>query len=90
MNCIVCRCQLVLGTNWSESRKKQSMHKCNDCANEYNRAAKAQVKLEVFMHYGKGKCACCGEEDLRFLTMDHILGGGGQHRRASSGERGRQ
>lgn len=42
--------------------------------------ARQKVKLEVTNHYG-GKCACCGEARLVFLTMDHIAGDGAEHRR---------
>ncbi len=38
-------------------------------------------KREVMDGYG-GKCACCGETELAFLTIDHIDGGGCKHRRS--------
>jgi hypothetical protein len=37
-------------------------------------------RLLVIQHYG-GKCACCGEINLEFLTVDHINGDGSKHRR---------
>lgn len=39
------------------------------------------VKLQVWHHYchGSVRCVCCGESDLRFLSIDHIDGGGTQH-----------
>lgn len=33
-----------------------------------------------------GACYCCGLADIRFLTIDHILGGGKQHRTLSGGK----
>ena len=30
--------------------------------------------------YG-GKCACCGESELDFLTIDHIYNDGNEHRK---------
>jgi hypothetical protein len=36
-------------------------------------------KVEGLRRYG-GVCVCCGEDDVRFLTFDHIDGGGKQHR----------
>lgn len=42
-------------------------------------------KLEVFNHYGGSKCACCGETIFEFLTIDHINGGGSQHRKEIGG-----
>jgi hypothetical protein len=38
-------------------------------------------KAEAMEAYG-GKCACCGEDNLVFLTIDHIDGKGGEHRKA--------
>jgi hypothetical protein len=37
-------------------------------------------KRTVIDAYG-GRCACCGETELTFLTMDHVNGDGGEHRR---------
>ncbi len=39
-----------------------------------------EIKREVINYYG-GKCSCCGESILDFLAIDHIDGGGCQHRR---------
>jgi hypothetical protein len=36
----------------------------------------------VIGHYG-GKCACCDEERLEFLAIDHIKGGGNKHRKTN-------
>lgn len=41
---------------------------------------KRQVRLEVLAHYG-GECQCCHTDLEEFLTVDHIEGGGGQHRK---------
>ena len=40
--------------------------------------AKATRRTVIDM-YG-GKCACCGETEYVFLALDHIHGGGRQHR----------
>lgn len=45
---------------------------------------KARVRAEVIEAYG-GKCACCGEPEPLFLTIDHILRDGAIRRAA--GER---
>lgn len=42
------------------------------------------LKKKVITHYG-GKCACCGEENISFLTIDHINGKGSSHRRQIGG-----
>jgi hypothetical protein len=43
-------------------------------------ATNAKTKKECFNAYG-GKCVCCGESNLVFLTIDHKYGGGNEHRR---------
>jgi hypothetical protein len=48
-----------------------------------------RVRLLVFNYYSKGtfKCECCGENELDFLTLDHINGHGGKQRIALFGRR---
>lgn len=45
--------------------------------------------MEALTHYSGGtpKCSCvgCCETHTEFLTIDHIDGGGGEHRRELSG-----
>jgi hypothetical protein len=38
----------------------------------------------VLAGYG-GKCSCCGEDDPRFLTIDHVNGDGRLHRESLGG-----
>lgn len=38
------------------------------------------MKETVMNHYG-GKCACCGEGEIVFLTIDHVNNDGAAHRR---------
>ncbi len=47
---------------------------------EQTRARKRRAREEVFAAYG-GKCTCCGESRLSFLSIDHVGGGGNAHRR---------
>ncbi len=37
-------------------------------------------RAACFAHYGS-ECACCGEPEERFLQIDHINGGGREHRK---------
>lgn len=39
-----------------------------------------KIMREVLDHYGS-KCACCGETNPLFLTIDHKFGGGNKQRR---------
>jgi len=48
---------------------------------EKNRKRNLKLKTEVISHYGE-RCACCGESNLAFLSIDHLNGGGVKHRKA--------
>lgn len=39
-----------------------------------------RLRVQLLETYG-GKCACCGEEYVEFLTLDHVYGGGCKERR---------
>lgn len=39
-----------------------------------------RIKAEVYAHYGTA-CACCGESNVGFLTIDHINGCGKETRK---------
>ena len=39
------------------------------------------IKIKVYEHYGN-KCNCCGEEEIKFLSIDHINNDGAQQRRS--------
>ena len=93
----VCReCGAILtDENWYTSLKKEYSYICKDCKNKYNkewqqdnkdkcnqsnRESNHRLRDEVINEYG-GKCVCCGETRREYLTIDHINGGGGKHRR---------
>jgi hypothetical protein len=44
------------------------------------RQSRLKIKIAALEAYG-GVCACCGENDQRFLTLDHTKGDGATHRR---------
>lgn len=56
---------------------------CPRCQ-ENNRASQKKYSNKryncVMDHYGRA-CTCCGEKNLKFLTIDHINGNGKSHRR---------
>jgi hypothetical protein len=47
------------------------------------KAYQQKLKETVLSHYSGGipKCACCGEQNTAFLSIDHIEGGGNKQRR---------
>ena len=67
----------------SEAEKKWRENN-RERANELSRISKKRyeerAKKEVFDYYGR-ECACCGEKEMMFLTIDHINGGGTKHRK---------
>lgn len=46
---------------------------------EYRKEYARQKRIECLNHYGN-KCVCCGETEPKFLSFDHINGGGTKHR----------
>lgn len=48
--------------------------------NERRRERRREQRRSVIEHYG-GRCECCGEDRVPFLALDHIHGGGTEHRR---------
>ncbi len=46
-----------------------------------NRDWRDRLITQAFHAYGGCACACCGLDDFAFLTLDHIEGGGNQHRK---------
>lgn len=40
-----------------------------------------KLKHEAIMAYGGYRCACCGETEPKFMSIDHIENNGAQHRR---------
>lgn len=62
-----------LGKIWREVNKESIDAK--------RRVRHWKLKLEVWENYGGAKCSCCGVSEREFLTIDHINGGGGKHRK---------
>ena len=57
---------------------------CPSCRKKL-RNEEQNLKLQVIAAYG-GACSCCGEIDPRFLTVDHVNGGGTKHREETKGK----
>ena len=60
---------------WEKLSEKQK-----EVFRNYQREYGQRIKIEVFDHYDKGKCRCCGEKKIEFLSIDHIHGRGRKHR----------
>src|ERR1700722_1404427 len=55
---------------------------CKICTYQENKITGQLIRLEVLIHYSSNppKCACCSEDKLEFLSLDHLHGGGHKHR----------
>lgn len=61
---------------------KPKCEKCRKIAVRFTR----KLKADVIDAYG-GKCACCGEGNPAFMTIDHIFNDGSQHRKSVNSKR---
>lgn len=66
--------------------KKILQSYCKPCRAAAKREYQVRLRRDVLNAYG-GACACCGESEESFLSIDHINGGGAKHR-ASIGSGG--
>ena len=48
---------------------------------QYAKEGRMRLRQKVWDGYGGAICKCCGESHKEFLCIDHINGGGLQHRR---------
>ena len=71
--CIACR-------NKGNERMKARYRDNPARAARETAARRLRQKKIVFNHYNN-KCACCGEHHFEFLQVDHINGGGIEHRK---------
>lgn len=60
--------------------KEQKIRAGVSRSSEQTRARNRRIKEEVLRHYG-GRCHCCKESTLMFLTIDHINNDGNKHRK---------
>ena len=85
-------CHNKASTDWrnrNHERVASTMHvrylRLRDKISRYNRDSNQQLKALLVAHYSKdtNRCACCGESEIRFLTIDHINGNGSEHRKSA-------
>lgn len=65
--CRLCR----LFDNTAKGSAKQAAQKRKDVV---------EMRHEIYTRYG-GQCACCGENNFKLLTIDHVLNNGKQERK---------
>lgn len=72
--CRGCSCKI------DENGSKTLCSKCKAKHAEKCKKRRFELKKEVMSNYG-GKCSCCGEDNVYFLTIDHIFNDGKEHRK---------
>lgn len=86
------RCGVLLTIDNTKRRQysnggKRLAYDCKPCENENERRRKIRYKIECIIAYG-GKCVCCGETIMEFLTIDHIFNDGAEDKKNYSGSGG--
>ena len=69
-------CHVERNLRWSQATRP--------ARNAYHKGRRDRLKIEVLSRYSDHslpRCACCLEPDPQFLTIDHVNGGGTQHRK---------
>lgn len=64
---------------WRNENRERFREMCRVKTRQY----RASLRIRVLAAYGgeNPTCACCGEDTVEFLAVDHINGGGNAHRR---------
>lgn len=66
----------LIRTKLYETKNKEKVR-------ESRRRTQWKIKLHIINHYG-GKCTCCGETEIKFLSIDHINNDGYMRRKEES------
>lgn len=69
----------------SRLASKRTYHKYSVRLNQHSKDYNQKVRYQALSHYSDGgapACACCHETHIEFLVIDHIHGGGHQHRQS--------
>lgn len=79
LNCL--DCGVVLNNNnWLSYHRSKGFRLCKECNKVRKNKENLLLKEQTIMEYG-GKCVCCADRNVIFLTMDHIDGNGAEHRK---------
>lgn len=74
----ICRdCSLIKGKKYYMEHRDSMLRK----QIKRNKERRLEMKIDILSYYSPEiKCVKCGFDDIRALTIDHIHGGGRQHR----------
>ena len=68
----------------ADDYKLRNCRRCLDNRKRYIDKVTQPLKDAAYMAYGGYVCACCGETEPIFLTIDHINNNGNEHRKTIS------
>lgn len=76
-------CRDCRADDWEQFKQGPLYPQRCKAQNAYSKDQRRKLRMEVMGVYCKGDpaCVCCGEATYEFLALDHIHGGGGQHRK---------
>lgn len=60
--------------------RNKNKEKLTKLYKKYKKKYDLKMKNQVFEYYGR-ECVCCGESNIKFLSIDHINGKGTKHRK---------
>ena len=68
--------------NKNRSREQRREFYLKRKSKNYFNLRRQRIRLLALQHYGGNppKCACCGETEIKFMSIDHIKGGGRKHK----------
>lgn len=66
---------------WREGLSPDRKAHYRSRAAERQRVRNAAVRRWCYEGYGGAKCACCGESEISFLSIDHVANNGAVHRK---------
>ncbi len=77
----------ILNKTTIDSQIKEWRLENKDRVNELGRGYNKRTKEKIIRHYSNGtmKCACCGEDDINCLSIDHINNNGTEHKKETGG-----
>lgn len=76
--CRVCGANLTEYNTYQCDKKRRWV--CKECRRMQGNKEIHRLKIDVITNYG-GKCECCGETKIEFLTIDHRDNDGAAHRK---------
>lgn len=82
--CRECLSKPIVYIKYGLCRKcRKQLEDYKSYSKDYSKNSYAAKRQQVFDYYGN-ECKCCGENHAVFLSIDHINGGGTQHRKTIS------